>query len=538
MVAFLSRNTKNGGDQLAPGVPVRAGQLIAGRYRVEELLGCGANAIVVTARHVHLRTPVTLKILTAYTDEQLDAVKRQVKKARIASRLKGEHVARILDIGTTEDGMPFVVTPRLEGHTLAAELETRGRIPPDEAIRWVLEACEGLAEAHAAGLVHGDLKLKNLFLAKRGDARVLEILDFGMASPIEAAGDASATAWFGMPSYLAPEQIRDPSSVDARADIWALGVILHQLISGSLPFTADTVSGVLVAVCFDAAPLLAEVPYELARVVHRCLEKDADKRPATVGELANELARFLGDDGRRASERVRAALAAPPGGELDADASGSIPPMSVPNASEPLPLVKPRRPMVDRPTVPSKRVLARRRQARNERIAVGVVVAATALAAASILVSPPRASHATTEPAMIEDDTALEIAREPLDVAPLVPRSFDEPALPTPHELPSVTQSRITPPAPPAPAVRSRSVTRKQTLASNDVRLAPAPTETTTSRLPPGLPSTREPVVRPSHGAPRRGHDDRSSRQSQSPPSLPAPRTDGTYLRNLFSERK
>jgi serine/threonine protein kinase len=302
MAAFISKNAKNGGVQLAPGVPVRAGQVLSGKYRVEELLGCSATAIVVTARHVHLRHAVTLKILTAYTDEQLDLVKRQVRKARVASRLRGDHVARIVDIGTTEDGMPYIATERLDGHTLATELEQRGgRLPIEEALQLGLEICEGLAEAHAVGLVHGDLKTKNLFVADG----VLKILDFGMASPIESTNDASATAWFGKPSYLAPEQIKDPASVDHRADIWSLGVILHELISGSLPFTADTVSGVLVAVCCDAAPLLSEAPYELARVVHRCLEKDPNDRPASVEELAKEIGRFLGEDGKRASERVR-----------------------------------------------------------------------------------------------------------------------------------------------------------------------------------------------------------------------------------------
>ncbi len=526
MAAFLSRTAKNGGDQLAPGVPVRAGQVIAGRYRIEELLGCGANAIVVSARHVHLRTPVTLKILTAYTDEQLDGVKRQVKKARLASRLKGAHVARILDIGTTDEGMPFLVTPKLEGHTLAAELEERKRIPPEEAIGWVLEACEGLAEAHARGLVHGDLKLKNLFLAEHGDARVLEILDFGMASPIEAAGDASATAWFGMPSYLAPEQIRDPASVDARADIWALGVILHQLISGSLPFTADTVSGVLVAVCFDAAPLLSEAPYELARVVHRCLEKEADKRPASVEALADELARFVGDDGKRASERVRAALAAPENDAAEPEDSGSIPPIAVA-----VPPAAPRR-TSERPTRPTKRALARalaaRHRARIKGLAFGTIAVATAVAAAAFIMAPPRVSQVAES--SDDDEPTNASTRGPLEVAPLVPRSFEPPAPPT------VTPPRITSAPPRAPALRWGGLTRKQSIAANDKRLAPAPSATTTSRLPPDLPSTREPVVRPG-GAPRRGHDDRS-RRSPSPPSLPAQRTDDSYLRNLFGERK
>lgn len=565
MVAFLSKNVKNGGVQLAPGVPVRAGQVIAGKYRVEELLGCSATAIVVTARHVHLRHPVTLKILTAYTDEQLDLVRRQVKKARIASRLRGEHVARILDIGNTEDGMPVIATERLDGRTLASELESRGRFPIEDALRLGLDICEGLAEAHAVGLVHGDLKTKNLFLANKpgADVPVLEILDFGMASPIESSNDASATAWFGMPSYLAPEQIKDPASIDARADIWAVGVILHELISGSLPFPADTVSGVLVAVCCDAAPLLSEAPYELARVVHRCLEKDPANRPASVEELATELAHFLGDEGTRASERVRVALAKrdfidDAESQLDADASGSIPPMSVPvdsrrSSHAPLPLVTRRRPW-DQPTAPSQRILSDRRRSRARAIALGTVVAATAIAAAAIITSPPSLPRPGASSA-IDDDVVIPSSRDPFEVAPkaaapiapiqdrAVPSPRDLPAASTPSAAQTPTQAQTTT-ATPTPTVSSRPIfARPKT--SPAVAAAPAPSRSQRAtrspaapRLPAWLPGGRDPSVIASNTPPPRNHDDRPSKAASVAPALPAPRNDETYMRNLFTERK
>jgi eukaryotic-like serine/threonine-protein kinase len=563
MVAFLSKNAKNGGDQLAPGVPVRAGQVISGKYRVEELLGCSATAIVVTARHVHLRHPVTLKILTAYTDEQLDLVKRQVRKARVASRLRGSHVARIVDIATTEDGMPYIATDRLDGHTLAMELEQRGgRLPIEEALQLGLEICEGLAEAHAVGLVHGDLKTKNLFVANG----VLKILDFGMASPIESSNDASATAWFGMPSYLAPEQIKDPSSIDHRADIWSLGVILHELISGALPFSADTVSGVLVAVCCDAAPLLSEAPYELARVIHRCLEKDPNDRPASVEELANEIGRFLGEDGKRAAERVRVALAKRDfDDEVDADASHSIPPMSVPVESSrashaPLPLVTRRHPW-EQSTKPSQRVVADRRRSRARTIAIGTVVAATAIAAAAMVTSPPSMPRPGVSMAT-DDDVVIPSSREPFEVRAAVPASDEQHVVGSPHDLPSAssteppTASRSTSgssallsaavPVPPVSTPRSVFVRPKGFVAPPPPAQATAPAQRSQRasrsglRLPGWLPGGRDPSVIASNDKPApKNHDDRGSKPSAAPPpSLPPAKTDDTYMRNLFTERK
>lgn len=541
MAAFISKNAKNGGAQLAPGVPVRAGQVISGKYRVEELLGCSATAIVVTARHVHLRHAVTLKILTAYSDEQDDLVKRQVRKARVASRLRGKHVARIADIGTTEDGMPFIATERLDGHTLANELESRGgRLPIEEALQLGLEVCEGLAEAHAVGLVHGDLKTKNLFVANG----VLKILDFGMASPIESTNDACATAWFGKPSYLAPEQIKDPSSVDHRADIWSVGVILHELISGALPFTADTVSGVLVAVCCDAAPLLSDAPYELARVIHRCLEKDPKDRPASVEDLAVEIGRFLGEDGKRASERVRTALAKrdlDDEDESDADASHSIAPMSVPveatHASHaPLPLVTRRRAW-DQPTAPSERVLTDRRRGRVRMFALTTVIAATAIAAAALVTSPPSLPGPGPGVALTaDDDVIVPSAREPFEVRAAVPQNHEEHLDPAPRELPPTPAPPVTSlaPSPASSTPRSVFVRPKGFVAPP----APAPQaqaaapSTRAQRAPrsglrsPGwLPGGRDPSVI-------------ASNDKRAQPSLPPPKSDDTNRGNLFTERK
>lgn len=307
---------KDTGTPLLPGLHLK-GDAIAGRYRIEKLVGAGSSGFVVQARHIYLRRKVTLKILTSMTTAQQKAQRRCLAAAHVAASLRGPHVARIVDTGFTEEGMPFVATERLEGRTLADELRRRGTVPAEEAVRWILQVCEALAEAHAIGIVHGDLKPQNIFLvgedAGDGDAKgtsepsAVKVLDFGMVTPFGyEADDAALSTWFASPAYLSPEQLRDPHDVDARVDIWALGVILHQLISGKMPFDGSSVSGMLVAVAHDEPAVLTapEVPYELARVVQACLAKDAAARPPDVVALARELTPFAGSAGPALLARI------------------------------------------------------------------------------------------------------------------------------------------------------------------------------------------------------------------------------------------
>ncbi|MBX3231482.1 MAG: serine/threonine protein kinase [Labilithrix sp.] len=261
------------------------GDTIAGRYRVERLLGVGSSGFVVAARHVRLDRRVALKVLTTLTTAQGKAV---LAVAHRVAALRSANVARVVDTGLTEEGYPFIASSLAEGRTLAELLAEHGSLPAREAVSLVLQACIGLADAHAADVVHGDLKPQNLLLTKGG---VLEVLDFGMMQPLES--EEGSAAWFASPAYLAPEQLRDPE-VDARADVWALGVILHQLIAGKLPFDAETIAGMFVAVAYHEPALLAapDVPYELAKIVRACLAKDPAGRPPTVRALARDLAPF------------------------------------------------------------------------------------------------------------------------------------------------------------------------------------------------------------------------------------------------------
>lgn len=313
-----------GAPRLVPGLDVRAGQLVAARYRVESLVGTRGACALLSATHVLTRRPVTLHLFVSCTDIQDELIGEQLARARAAAELRGEHVAHVVDVGTTEAKLPYVAIERHEGVTLEDELDARGRLPFTEATRWVLEACAGLAEAHGRGLVHGALRPENLLLAtssrpRRGreragarperEARTLKVLDFGTVGALDVSGEQSLSAFVGSPAYLAPEQLRAPDAATERADIWALGVLLYELIAGKPPFVGESVSEVMVSVAVDAPSLLTDAPYELARLVHRCLSKLPSDRPADVAALARELAAFT-EDGEAIADRVERALVA------------------------------------------------------------------------------------------------------------------------------------------------------------------------------------------------------------------------------------
>ena len=281
---------KNNGAAAAlrlPGVRTK-GDVVASRYRVEAILGKGTSGFVVAARHVQLRHPVRLKILTSATRAQQKIQRKFLAAAHQAASLEGRHVARVIDTGITDDDDAFIATEALDGTSLADELKVRGKVTVEEAVRWTAEACAAVGEAHASGFLHGDLKPQNVFLVG-GGVRTVKVADFGMNAMV----DDGSPAFFTSPAYLAPEQIRDPEHADARADVWALGVILHEAIAGSLPFAASTVSAMLVAVAFHEAAPLADVPPALAALVKRCLAKEPAERPANANVLGRELVAAL-----------------------------------------------------------------------------------------------------------------------------------------------------------------------------------------------------------------------------------------------------
>ncbi len=293
---------------------VQPGQILAGKYRVERVLGEGGMGIVIAAHHIHLDKRVALKFLRPEVASNRELVARFSNEARSAGKIQSEHVARVLDVGVLDDGSPFMVMEYLEGTDLAGLIKQRGRIPCPESIEYVLQACEALAEAHVAGIVHRDLKPANLFLTRRADGSPsVKVLDFGISkaalSP-EGAGHAltQTAAVLGSPSYMAPEQLRSARQVDPRTDVWALGIILHELMTGEVAFRADTVPELYVSI-LQAPPTalrqsLPGAPPALEAVLLRCLEKDPARRYASVGELALALAEFAPARAQQSVERI------------------------------------------------------------------------------------------------------------------------------------------------------------------------------------------------------------------------------------------
>src|SRR5262245_48550017 len=239
------------------GAPVGPGHVLAGKYRVERVLGEGGMGVVVAARHLQLDQTVALKFLLPQAIANPEALGRFLREARNAVRLKSEHVARIIDVGTLDDGAPYIVMEFLEGSDLASVLAQQRALAIPVAADFLLQACDAIAEAHSLGIIHRDLKPQNLFVTRRHDgASLIKVLDFGI-SKSTAGGDFTATrtqAVMGSPAYMSPEQMRSAKLVDARTDVWALGVILYQLVLGRVPWDAETFTELCIKVSMDPLP--------------------------------------------------------------------------------------------------------------------------------------------------------------------------------------------------------------------------------------------------------------------------------------------
>jgi serine/threonine protein kinase len=284
--------------------PHEIGDIFAEKYRVEEILGKGAMAMVLGARHLGLDEPVAIKVLLPKMVQAPGMVERFVREARAASKIKSEHVIRVTDVDTLKNGVPFMIMERLDGTDLDAVCKERGQLPIEEAVGHILDACEALAEAHELGIIHRDLKPANLFLARRSDGTTLvKVIDFGISkvSPrLAGAGHVTTEegALIGSPSYMSPEQMESASDVDPRADIWALGTILYRLLTGELPFRADRTTE-LVNLVLNGSPvrprsLRPNLPKALEAVLLRCLQKNRARRFSTVSALATALVPFAG----------------------------------------------------------------------------------------------------------------------------------------------------------------------------------------------------------------------------------------------------
>jgi eukaryotic-like serine/threonine-protein kinase len=291
------------------GRPI-VGDVIAGRYRIESVAGEGGMGIVYEAEHVVLGQRVALKALLPGVVTSAEAVERFSREASAIARITSEHVVRVMDAGCLPGGAPYIVMEFLDGADLGKTLARRGALPAAEVVDFALQALEALAHAHAAHVIHRDLKPANLFLARNPDGRhVIKLVDFGISQTIDLSSDDGRM--IGSPAYMSPEQLRS-QPVDLRTDLWSLGVVLYELLSGAPPF-AGTFSELVTAILeADAPPLTAsghDIPPRLSQIVARCLSREPSARWSNTADLATALAPFGSGRWSGALERIERALA-------------------------------------------------------------------------------------------------------------------------------------------------------------------------------------------------------------------------------------
>jgi serine/threonine protein kinase len=333
--------------------PVRPGDLVRGKYRIEGTLGAGGMGVVVAARQIDLDRRVALKFLHPRLLERPGLVTRFSREAKAAAKLESEHVARVLDVGALdtdilegdalEGRIPYIVMEYLEGCDLASLLARRGPLPPEEAVGHLLEACEAVAEAHSLGIIHRDLKPGNLFLANRTSGPpIVKVLDFGLSKFAEPGEGVvtSDSSILGSPLYMSPEQLMSASTVDARTDIWSLGVVLYELLAANSPFSYERMAGLVAAILQKPSVPIdhwrRDIPPGLGGAIARCLEKDPADRYPSVAYMATALAPYGPPTSGRSIDRINHLLRTKTTAE---DATVATPPMpfarTEPSAVEP-----------------------------------------------------------------------------------------------------------------------------------------------------------------------------------------------------------
>jgi len=278
-----------------PSLP-KVGDIIADKYRVDGQLGEGGMAVIFAAHHLLLDKPIAVKLLSPELPRLPQVIERFLTEARAAARVDSPHVARVMDVGVLVNGLPYMVMERLDGCDLEELLRLEKRLAIGDAVDYVLQALQGLANAHTLGVVHRDLKPSNLYLAHQPDGTaIVKILDFGIAKLDTATRMTSAGQAVGSPTYMSPEHIRN-DAVDHRTDIWAIGVVLYELLTGQPPIEEDGVGETLAAVLNRKAQppstLRPEIPKELDAAIMRCLDHDPDERWPDVAHLARAIAPF------------------------------------------------------------------------------------------------------------------------------------------------------------------------------------------------------------------------------------------------------
>ena len=318
------------------------GTIIADKYRVERTLGEGGMGVVVSATHMGLDQEVAIKFLLPEATRSDVAVERFLREAKVAAKIRSDHVARVHDVGTLGDSdgnVPYIVMEHLDGSDLGQLIHRDGALPLEEACEIILQACEGLAQVHAAGIVHRDLKPSNLFVTRKSDGSpAVKLLDFGISkltvpdqTSIDPALTSTATI-MGSPSYMSPEQLKSTKEVDERADVWSLGAVLYEALTGSPAFRGESLPQVCAMIASeDPIPPSArrgDLPEALEQSILRCLDKNPATRESLVA-LARTLARFVPERGKASLDRIEATVAG-----LDGKGADDLPVLSLGRGSD------------------------------------------------------------------------------------------------------------------------------------------------------------------------------------------------------------
>ena len=470
--------TASGASSRAMGV--RPGDVLAGKYRIERVIGAGGMGVVAAAEHIELHERVALKLMLPEALENPEAVERFLREARAAVKIKGEHVAKVTDVGRLEGGEPYIVMEYLDGDDLSTVLARRGTLPVEEAIEYVLQACEAIAEAHTLGIIHRDLKPSNLFLTQRPDGTAsVKVLDFGISKVlpmgnVSDSDDVSMTRTkqpLGTPLYMPPEQMASARSADARSDIWSLGVILFELITGEPPFNGGSFHELRRKIAQDPVPSIRAArptaPRGLDPIVRTCLEKEASKRFQNVGDLAAALAELGPKRARQSAERIarmleKAGLASTMPHALAAESNAAT------------------------PTIGAASTLSETRAGRGRSTLVAggaaLLVAAVVIAALALNRGTPDAPALVVEP------------------APVVP------SIASPSPSPSPQMKDVSPPAAPpasaAPIATSTATSAASSLISRGAAEVPTrkpgvSSTSSQSRAGPAAPATAAPAAKP-----------------------------------------
>ncbi|HMJ13511.1 MAG TPA: serine/threonine-protein kinase, partial [Polyangiaceae bacterium] len=323
-----TRHSKDREELAETDAEARIGQVIVGKYRIDQLLGRGGMGAVYGATHTSIGKRVALKFLERDIARDRDAALRFQREAEAVSKVESAHIVQIFDSGTTEDGLPFLVMEHLQGEDLRARLRRESRLPPNDVVHIAGQVLRGLSRAHEAQIVHRDLKPDNIFLCLRDDDPVfVKIVDFGISKIVRENTVDTLTrrgTVLGTAFYMSPEQAQALRDIDGRADLYSLGAILYEALAGRPPHVGTAYEAVLISICTTDAPdvrtLASNVPEALARVVHKALRRDRNERYATANEFYEALSQAVPGilNSARSRRTPDVALSSRPPAETDA----------------------------------------------------------------------------------------------------------------------------------------------------------------------------------------------------------------------------